>query len=105
MSRRILTWTMALMLAAGSAAGQTKTGTTIGQFLLIEPSARIAGMGNAGVSAWEGLDATYYNPAVIGLLGGYQRAVHAQRVAGRHHLRLRRRGPAGGPVGQRHGGR
>ena len=70
MSRRILTWTMALMLAAGSAAGQTKTGTTIGQFLLIEPSARLAGMGNAGVSAWEGLDATYYNPAVIGLLGG-----------------------------------
>jgi hypothetical protein len=71
MSRRILTWTMALLLGAGSAAGQTKTGTTIGQFLLIEPSARIAGMGNAGVSAWQGLDAAYYNPAVIGLLGHY----------------------------------
>lgn len=71
MSRRILTWTMLLLLAAGSAAGQTKTGTTIGQFLLIEPSARIAGMGNAGVSAWQGLDAAYYNPAVIGLLGRY----------------------------------
>lgn len=71
MSRRILTWTMLLLLAAGSAAGQTKTGTTIGQFLLIEPSARIAGMGNAGVSAWQGLDAAYYNPAVIGLLSRY----------------------------------
>ena len=71
MSRRILTVTMLLLLAAGSAAGQTKTGTTIGQFLLIEPSARIAGMGNAGVAAWQGLDATYYNPAVIGLLSRY----------------------------------
>jgi hypothetical protein len=71
MSRRILTWTMLLLLAAGSAAGQTKTGTTIGQFLLIEPSARIAGMGNAGVAVWQGLDAAYYNPAVIGLLEGY----------------------------------
>lgn len=68
MSRRILTSTMLLLLAAGSAAGQTKTGTTIGQFLLIEPSARIAGMGNAGVAVWQGLDATYFNPAVIGLL-------------------------------------
>jgi hypothetical protein len=71
MSRRILTWTMLLLLGAGSAAGQTKTGTAIGQFLLIEPSARIAGMGNAGVSAWQGLDAAYYNPAAIGLLSRY----------------------------------
>jgi len=71
MSRRILTWTMLLMLGAGSAAGQTKTGTTIGQFLLIEPSARIAAAGNAGAAIWQGLDAAYYNPAVIGLLEGY----------------------------------
>lgn len=71
MSRRVLAVTMLLLLAAGSAAGQTKTGTTIGQFLLIEPSARIAGMGNAGVAAWQGLDATYYNPAVIGVLSRY----------------------------------
>ena len=71
MSRRILTWTMALMLGALPALGQSKTGTTIGQFLLIEPSARIAGMGNAGASAADGLDAVYFNPAVIGLLHGY----------------------------------
>jgi hypothetical protein len=68
MNRRVLTWTMVMMLGALPAFGQTKTGTTIGQFLLIEPSARIAGMGNAGVSAWEGLDGVYFNPAVIGLL-------------------------------------
>ena len=70
MSQRILTWMTVMMLAALPAFGQSKTGTTIGQFLLIEPSARIAGMGNAGVSATEGLDAAYFNPAVIGLLRG-----------------------------------
>ena len=71
MNGRILTWMMVMMLGALPAFGQTKTGTTIGQFLLIEPSARLAGMGNAGVSASEGLDAVYFNPAVIGLLRTY----------------------------------
>jgi len=71
MNQRILAWTMVLMLGALPASGQSKTGTTIGQFLLIEPSARIAGMGNAGVSAWDGLDAVYFNPAVVGLLKNY----------------------------------
>jgi hypothetical protein len=69
--RRVLAWTAGLMLVAFPALGQSKTGTTIGQFLLIEPSGRIAGMGNAGVSASDGLDATYFNPAVIGLLHNY----------------------------------
>jgi hypothetical protein len=71
MSRRILTWTALLMLGALPALGQSKTGTTVGQFLLIEPSARIAGMGNAGASIADGLDAVYFNPAVIGLLQGH----------------------------------
>lgn len=56
-----------LALAAAPAWGQSKTGTTLGQFLLIEPSARIAGMGNAGATMYDGgLDAAYYNPAAIG---------------------------------------
>jgi hypothetical protein len=56
-----------LGLAAAPAWGQSKTGTTLGQFLLIEPSARIAGMGNAGSTIYDGgLDAAYYNPAAIG---------------------------------------
>jgi putative salt-induced outer membrane protein YdiY len=71
MNKRILTWTMVMMLGGLPAFGQSKTGTTIGQFLLIEPSARLAGMGNAGVAASEGLDAVYFNPAVIGLLHSY----------------------------------
>ncbi len=46
---------------------QAKTGTSVGQFLMIEPSARIAGMGNAGSTIYTELQAAYYNPAAIGL--------------------------------------
>jgi hypothetical protein len=54
-------------LATGARA-QSKVGTTIGSFLSIEPSARFAAMGNAGVATGDGVDAVYYNPAVIGTL-------------------------------------
>ncbi len=47
------------------AGAQSKVGTTFGQFLKIEPSSRFAGMGNAGTSFSEGLDAAYYNPAAV----------------------------------------
>ncbi len=50
---------------------QSKTGTTIGQFLLIEPSARYTGMGNAGVASYDEIVAAYYNPGAIGRLRGY----------------------------------
>jgi len=50
---------------------QSKTGTTIGQFLLIEPSARLTGMGNAGVASYEEILSAYYNPAAIGRFSGY----------------------------------
>lgn len=50
---------------------QSKTGTTIGQFLLIEPSARYTGMGNAGVASYDEIAAAYYNPGAIGRLRGY----------------------------------
>ena len=50
------------------ASAQSKTGTTVGQFLLIEPSARAAGMGNAGVTL--GLEplSAYFNPGALGRL-------------------------------------
>ena len=48
---------------AGGAAAQSKTGTTLGQFLLIEPSARFTAIGNAGVASDPSLDAIYFNPA------------------------------------------
>jgi hypothetical protein len=54
---------LAALLAGTSARAQTNTGTTIGSFMEIEPVARIAAMGNAGVSAYDGLSSLYYNPA------------------------------------------
>jgi len=59
------------MMALGTGYSQTNTGTTVGQFLLIEPSARIAGMGNAGVTTYEEVQSVYYNPGAIGHLRGY----------------------------------
>ena len=56
------------LLGAATVHAQSKTGTSLGQFLLIEPSARAAAMGNAGVSLFNGLQGVYYNPAAIGNL-------------------------------------
>jgi hypothetical protein len=56
---------------ANFAHGQDKTGTTIGQFLLIEPSARVAGMGNAGVALYDEILSVYFNPGAIGYQSGY----------------------------------
>ncbi len=59
-----------VLLAGGGACAQTKTGTTIGQFLAIEPSARHAGMGNAGVGAIGGIESVWFNPGIVGTLDG-----------------------------------
>ena len=68
-SSRRLAWE-ALALAAAAvlavpapAWSQSKTGTTLGQFLLIEPSSRLTALGNAGVALEAGLEGAYYNPA------------------------------------------
>jgi hypothetical protein len=55
-----------MALGVSLALSQSKTGTTVGQFLLIEPSARIGGMGNAGATMYDEIEAAYYNPAAIG---------------------------------------
>jgi hypothetical protein len=65
--RRVLGVFLLVMAAVvGSAAGQNKTGTSIAQFLGIEPSARHAAMGNAGVALFDGIESVYYNPAALG---------------------------------------
>ncbi len=66
-----LSLTLLLMLFNTNLMAQSKTGTTIGQFLLIEPSARYTGMGNAGVASYDEIAAAYYNPGAIGRLRGY----------------------------------
>ena len=57
-----------LVLTAGNAFAQSKTGTTVGTFLRIEPDARITAMGNAGVSHGNGLASFYFNPASVAML-------------------------------------
>jgi long-subunit fatty acid transport protein len=56
------------LFAMSVAAAQTNVATTIGQFLLIEPSARISAMGNAGSTFTDEPMAAYYNPASLGNL-------------------------------------
>lgn len=51
---------------ATAAPAQSKTGTTIGQFANIEPSARVTGMGNAGAAMFEGIQSVYYNASSLG---------------------------------------
>jgi hypothetical protein len=53
------------------ARAQSKTGTTIGQVLLIEPSARATAMGNAGVALYDEVASVYYNPGAMGQLSEY----------------------------------
>lgn len=69
--RRFATW-LALLACTGIATSatfaQTKTGTTVGQFLLIEPSARVSAMGNAGVTLFDEVTGAYYNPGALGLM-------------------------------------
>ncbi len=69
MKKNFLISLIVVMTATGLFA-QSKTGTSVGQFLTIEPSARIAGMGNAGATAYGEIEAAYYNPAAIGEFTG-----------------------------------
>ena len=68
MRRMIAAVLLGVALTAGTAGAQTKTGTTIGTFLNIEPGARHAGMGNAGVALYDGIESVWFNPGVIGTL-------------------------------------
>ena len=62
---------LALILCVASAGlhAQSKTGTTIGQFTLIDPGARSAAMGGAGVTSSSEAVASFYNPGALGALG------------------------------------
>jgi len=62
---------VSLVLFSVDVQAQSKTGTTIGQFLLIEPSAHYTGMGNAGVASYDEISAAYYNPGAIGRFRSY----------------------------------
>ncbi|MBK7632320.1 MAG: PorV/PorQ family protein [Ignavibacteriales bacterium] len=59
-----------IFIFAGLNFAQSKTGTTIGQFLKIEPSSRVVGLGNAGASLSGEISNLFYNPASLGRLQG-----------------------------------
>jgi hypothetical protein len=54
---------LAALIAPPAAHAQSKTGTSFAPFLRIEPSARLAAMGNAGVTFRDELHASWFNPA------------------------------------------
>jgi Type IX secretion system protein PorV len=64
--RRIIFLVAVALLIRPALPGQTKTGTTVGQFTIIEPSARSSAMGGAGVTSSAEAMAAYYNPAALG---------------------------------------
>jgi hypothetical protein len=68
MMKTILTAMLAVLTVAGSASAQSKAGTTVAQFLGIEPSARSAGMGNAGAGLHDGIESVYFNPGALGAI-------------------------------------
>lgn len=68
MRRFFATLAICLIATVTTATAQTKTGTTVGQFLLIEPSARVSAMGNAGVTLHNEITAAFYNPGALGHL-------------------------------------
>jgi opacity protein-like surface antigen len=49
---------------------QSETGTTIGQFLKIEPSSRSAAMGTAGAALYGEASSAFFNPASLGRISG-----------------------------------
>ncbi len=62
---------VAILVLGNKVSAQSKTGTTIGQVLLIEPSARATAMGNAGVALYDDVVSAYYNPGALGHFNGY----------------------------------
>jgi len=56
--------------AFNQASGQSKVGTTIGQFLKISPSSRASSLADASTSLYGEVSSAFYNPASLGRLRG-----------------------------------
>jgi hypothetical protein len=73
---------LVLLLTIGQTNAQSKVGTTIGQFLKIDPSARAASMGNASTSVSGEVSSVFYNPASLGRIRGIDfQFTHNQWIA------------------------
>ena len=73
----------AALVAAPPALGQSRVGTTAGQFLKIAAGARYVGAGETAVATADGATALYWNPAgITGAPGGEVTFQHTEWVAG-----------------------
>lgn len=73
---------LVFLLSIDQAYAQSKVGTTIGQFLKIDPSARASSMGNASTSVFGEASSVFYNPASLGRITGIDfQFTHNQWIA------------------------
>ena len=68
MNKKIIFILLLSLSVFSSISAQSKTGTTIGQFLKIDPSARASAMGNASTSLYGEASSVFYNAASLGRL-------------------------------------
>ena len=68
MNKKIVFFLLIIFSFFSSLSAQSKTGTTIGQFLKIGPSARASAMANASTSLYGEASSLYYNAASLGRL-------------------------------------
>ena len=66
--RRLFGPGILLVVLGSGLCAQSKTGTSIGVFTLIDPSARSTAMGSAGVTSSGEAMSIYYNPGALGAL-------------------------------------
>lgn len=80
---KLLVFFLIMFIFIANVFSQSKVGTTIGQFLKIEPSSRAAGMGNASASLSGEAMAAYFNPASLGRLAHSDvQFTHSEWLAG-----------------------
>lgn len=70
MKNKIVLTILIVITVTNFLTSQSKTGTTIGQFLKIAPSAKAAAMGNASTSLFGEASSLFYNAASLGRLLG-----------------------------------
>lgn len=68
MKKNLLVILLIIFSSSSMLTAQSKTGTTIGQFLKIDPSARASAMGNASTSLFGEASSLFYNAASLGRL-------------------------------------
>lgn len=69
-TKTVIVFVILIFISTSGLFAQSKVGTTVGQFLKIEPSARLVAIGNAGTSLSGEATSAFYNPAALGRISG-----------------------------------